>query len=188
VALATPARTIPDIQFYVGRGLDTVDEFITLTVALSQPKSRGTLALRSADPLEHPAIRPHYFAEPSDLDALADGVRLARALAATRAYAELLGDPVAPSASVQTQEAQRDWIRETADTIFHPAGTCRMGLDATAVVDPALRVRGVEGLRVADASVMPTVVNSQTNAACLMIAEKAAALIISGTAPNQGRG
>jgi choline dehydrogenase len=183
-----PPSQIPDLQFYVGRGLDVVDDFITLTVALAQPKSRGTVTLRSTDPTSHPVIRANYFADASDLDALVDGVRLARALASSRAYAELRGDPVAPSATVQTPNALRAWIRETADTIFHPAGTCRMGLDATAVVDAELLVRGVDGLRIADASIMPTVMNSQTHAACLMIAEKAAAHIISGTTSTRFRG
>jgi len=181
--MAPPSRPsgIPDLQFYVGRGLDAVDDFITLTVALSQPKSRGTITLRSADPLAAPVIRANYFAEASDLDAVARGVRLARQIAATHAYSGLVGDAVAPSATEETADALRAWIRLTADTIFHPAGTCRMGTQPTAVLDPELRVRGVDGLRVADASAMPVVVNSQTHAACLMIAEKAAALMISGT-------
>jgi choline dehydrogenase len=178
------APPIPDLQFYVGRGLDLVDDFITITIALSQPRSRGAITLRSADATAPPVIRANYFAEAGDLDALVEGVRRAQALAAARAYVGLLGDPVAPLGTVQTDDARRAWIRETADTIFHPAGTCRMGTAATAVVDPQLRVRGVEGLRVADASVMPTVVNSQTHAACLMIAEKTAAHIIAGNAPG----
>jgi choline dehydrogenase len=180
-------NAIPNLQFYVGRGLDVVDDFITLTVTLSQPRSRGSVTLRSVDPAAHPVIRPNYFAESDDLDTLIDGVRLARALASTRVYADLLGDPVDPARGVQTVEALRAWLRATAGTIFHAAGTCRMGTAATSVLDPELRVRGVEGVRVADASVMPTVVNSQTHAACLMIAEKAAAHMISGTA-GQFRG
>jgi choline dehydrogenase len=168
------ARQIPNLQFYVGRGVDAPDEFITLTVALSQPQSRGAIALRSSDPSATPIITPNYFAEPGDLDALADGVRLARELASTRAYADLCGDAIDPPGDVQTPDAVRAFIRRAADTIFHPVGTCRMGGGTDAVVDSVLRVRGVDGVRVADASIMPVVVNTQTNAACLMIGERAA--------------
>ena len=122
-------------------------------------------------------IRPNYFADASDLDRLLAGVRLAQRLASANAYAGLRGDAVDPGPDVQTDEQLRAWIRRAADTIYHPVGTCRMGHDAASVVDAELRVRGVEGLRIADASIMPTVVNSQTNAACMMIAEKAAELI-----------
>jgi choline dehydrogenase len=173
-----PAPQIPNLQFYVGRGVDAPDEFITLTVALSQPHSRGSVALRSSDPSTPPVITPNYFAEPGDLDALVDGVRLARELAATRAYSELCGDAIDPPRDVQTPDALRAFIRRAADTIFHPVGTCRMGAGSDAVVDSVLRVRGIEGVRVADASIMPVVVNSQTNAASLMIGERAAELLL----------
>jgi choline dehydrogenase len=163
----------PDIQFYVGRGLDTIDEFITLTVALSVPRSRGSVALRSSDPLQPPLIRAGYFADASDLEALVQGVRLAQSLAASRAYTGLRGAPVDPVDATADNEV-RAFIRRAADTIFHPVGTCRMGSDAASVVDPTLRVRGVEGLRIADGSVMPVTVNSQTHAACVLIGERAA--------------
>jgi choline dehydrogenase len=171
------ATQVPDLQFYVGRGLDAVDDFITVTVSLAQPKSRGSVTLRSSDPFAPPLITPNYFSHRDDLDALVDGVRLAREIAATKAYAALLGAAVDPDDNVRTPDQIRHWIRRVADTIFHPVGTCRMGSDASAVVDGQLRVRGVERLRVADGSVMPMVVNSQTNAACLMIGEHAAALL-----------
>ena len=168
----------PDLQFYVGRGLDTVDEFITLTVALSGPRSRGSLTLRSADPDDAPIIRAGYFSEPADLDALVTGVQLARALAGSKAYAGLRGTAIDPGADVQTVDALRTYVRRAADTIFHPVGTCRMGTSARAVVDPSLRVRGVQGVRVADGSVMPVSVNSQTHAACVMIGARAAELML----------
>jgi choline dehydrogenase len=164
----------PDLQFYIGRGLDVVEQFVTLTVALSGPRSRGSIALRSANPDDAPLIRAGYFSEPSDLEALVEGVRLARALAATKAYAGLLGDSVDPKADEQTPDALRAYVRRAADTIFHPVGTCRMGNDQRAVVDPQLRVRGVAGVRVADGSVMPVSVNCQTHAACLLIGWRAA--------------
>jgi choline dehydrogenase len=168
----------PDIQFYVGRGLDAVDQFVTLTVALSQPRSRGMVRLRSADPLAAPAITPGYFSAEEDLDALVEGARLAIALAQTRPYDALRGAPAEPDASVKTAADLRAFVRRTADTIFHPVGSCRMGSDSAAVVDSRLRVQGVDGLRVADASVMPMTVNSQTHAACVMIGEKVSESII----------
>ncbi|HUE86086.1 MAG TPA: GMC family oxidoreductase N-terminal domain-containing protein [Vicinamibacterales bacterium] len=170
--------TAPDLQFYVGRGLDEIDEFITLTVALSGPRSRGTVRLRSASPDDLPIIRAGYFSDRADLDALVTGVRLARSLAETRAYTGLRGAAIDPAAGVQTADALRGYVRRAADTIFHPVGTCRMGLNDRSVVDPTLRVRGVEGVRVADGSVMPVSVNSQTHAACVMIGERAADFIL----------
>jgi choline dehydrogenase len=170
----------PDLQFYVGRGLATVDPFMTLTVALSAPRSRGSLALRSIDPDAPPIIRPGYFTDSSDLDALVEGVRLARSLAETKAYAALRGAAVDPTGDEQSPETLRAYVRRAADTIFHPVGTCRMGADAQAVVDPTLRVRGVSGVRVADGSVMPVTVNSQTHAACVLIGWRAADFIQRG--------
>jgi choline dehydrogenase len=170
----------PDLQFYVGRGLAEPDDFITLTVALTRPISRGTLSLASADPFAPPVIRANYFAEAADLTAMVEGVRLAERLANTKAYAALRGAAAPPSADLSatsTPDQLRAFVRATAETMFHPAGTCRMGNGAGAVVDPSLRVRGVDGLRVADASIMPTVINCQCNAACVMIGERAAELI-----------
>jgi choline dehydrogenase len=161
----------PDLQFYVGRGLDTPDPTVTLTVALSRPESRGTLSLRSADPLAAPIIHANYLAEPRDLEALVEGVRLARSLADTRAYAAIRGAATDPGDGVRSPDDIRAYVRRVADTMFHPAGTCRMGQDAGAVVDSQLRVRGVEGLWIADASIMPACVNSQTHAACAMIGD-----------------
>jgi choline dehydrogenase len=168
----------PDLQFYVGRGLSAVDNSVTITVAMTQPASRGVVRLRSADPQAAPLIEARYFEASGDLDALVEGVRLARAFAATRAYAPLVGNAAAPAADAVTPDAIRAFILATSATMFHPVGTCRMGEDAASVVDPQLRVRGVEGLRVADASIMPTVVNAQTNAACVMVGERAADLIL----------
>ena len=108
---------------------------LTLTVALSQPRSRGAVRLRSADPLAPPEIRPGYFSAEEDLDSLVEGARLARALAETRAFDALRGAPADPDASVKTAADLRAFVRRTADTIFHPVGTCRMGMDSDAVVD-----------------------------------------------------
>jgi choline dehydrogenase len=160
----------PNLQFYVGRGLDVADPFVTLTVALSAPASRGSISLRSADPLAPPIIRANYFAEPADLEAIGGA----------SPFAPLRGAAVEPEDRVRTRAELRDYVRRTADTIFHPAGTCRMGTGPAAVVDAQLRVHGLDGLRVADASIMPTVVNSQAHAACVLIGEMAASFIGNG--------
>jgi choline dehydrogenase len=179
-----PASMPPDLQFYVGRGLSETDAFVTLTLAMTQPASRGSVTLRSADAAAAPLIRARYFEAPGDLEALVEGVRLAREFAATQAYASLVGAPVAPGPDAGTPASVRAFIRATSGTMFHPVGTCRMGRDPQSVVDPELRVRGVDGLRVADASIMPTVVNAQTNAACVMIAERAADLLLGRSSPE----
>lgn len=168
---------VPDLAFFVGRGLDEPDRFVSISVGIGAPKSRGSIALRSADPHDAPVIRANYFDDGRDLGVMLEGVRLARALAATKAYAALRGDPIDPGPEEDTVGALRVFIRRTADTIFHPAGTCRMGHDAASVVDPRLRVRGVEGLWVADASIMPELVNAQIHAACVMIGERAADIL-----------
>jgi choline dehydrogenase len=176
-AAAARRDAAPDLQFYVGRGLDVPDPFVTLTVAMSQPSSRGVIALRSANPVDPPIIRANYLTVPADLDAMVEAVRLAQALASSKSYEGIRGDAVDPNGAVRTDAEIRDFIRRAADTIFHPAGTCRMGRDRNAVVDPELRVRGVAGLRVADASVFPFSINSQIHAACVAIGEKAAQML-----------
>ena len=119
-------------------------------------------------------IHAGYFSDARDVDAAVEGVRLARAIAHTRGYERLRGAAADPLETDASPEQVRAFIRRTASTIYHPGGTCRMGTGREAVVDAQLRVRGIDGLRVADASVMPTVVNSQTHAACVMIGERAA--------------
>ena len=176
-AAARRATAAPDLQFYIGRGLDTPDPFITLTVAGAQPASVGTITLRSADPAAAPVITPNYLSEPGDLHALVEGVKLAQSLAYSRAYDELRGEPADPAGSPRTDREIADFIRRSADTIFHPAGTCAMGRGGAAVVDPDLRVRGLSGLRVADASIFPVNLNSQLHAACVMVGERAAELV-----------
>jgi len=169
----------PDLQFYVGRGTETPDKFVTITVSLVQPKSRGDVRLRSADPLAAPMIRANYLQEQADVTALVQGVRLARWFGEADAYGQLLADEILPGPAMKSDADLQTFVRRDSDTIYHGAGTCKMGpaSDAMAVVDPQLRVRGVTGLRVADASIMPEVVNATTHAAAVMIGEKAALLI-----------
>jgi choline dehydrogenase len=176
---STRAGACPDLQFYVGRGLDQPDTFLTITVAHVQPESRGSLVLRSSDPLAAPIIRGSYLRSPRDVDALVRGVELARAFGASSAYDALRGDEIEPGPLARSAADLEAFVRQHADTIFHPVGTCRMGSpsDALAVVDSRLRVIGVEGLRVADGSIMPTIVNAPTHAACVAIGERCAAFI-----------
>jgi choline dehydrogenase len=134
--------------------------------------------LRSANPADAPLIYGHYLREAADLTALVEGVRLARALGNAAAYDRLRGEEVEPGADVITPGAVADFARRAADTIYHPAGTCRMGTDVQALVDAQLRLRGFQGLRIADASVMPDVVSATTHAACVMIGERAAELML----------
>jgi choline dehydrogenase len=177
-ALMEASTRAPDLQFYVGRGLDQPDRFVTITVSLVRPHSRGDVRLRSADPLAAPIIRANYLQEANDVAALVEGVRLSRALGHAAAYGPLRGDEIEPGADVDDRAAIIQFARRASDTIYHPAGTCRMGTGADAVVDAQLRVRGVEGLRVADASIMPDVVNTATNATAVMIGERAAEFIL----------
>ncbi len=152
----------------------------SIGAVLLQPESRGYIALRSPDPLAPPAIQPNYLSTPTDTQTLIEGMRLARRIAQASAFAAYRGEEVVPGQSVQTDEALAGQLRQHAETLYHPVGTCKMGSDPLAVVDGELRVRGVEGLRVVDASVMPTIPRGHPNAATIMIAEKAADLIKQG--------
>jgi choline dehydrogenase len=169
----------PDLQFYVGRGVETPDRFITITVALVFPRSRGSITLRSADPTAAPIIRANYLQEQADVTALVRGVKLCRWFGEADAYTGLKGDEILPGPAMKSDADLATFVRRDADTIYHGAGTCKMGpdTDKTAVVDPSLRVRGVDGLRVADGSIMPEVVNATTHAACVMIGEKASDIV-----------
>jgi choline dehydrogenase len=149
---------------------------MVLLPGVVRPMSRGTIRLASPEPLAPPLIDPSYLACESDHRRLTDGVRLARRLFATSAFAPWVQAVVSPGPEV-TDDALGAWVRSTAESYHHQAGSCRMGLDALAVVDPSLRVHGVTGLRVADASVMPAVVSGNCHAAVVMIAERAAAMI-----------
>lgn len=150
----------------------------TIRVCQLRPESRGRVFLGSSDPRDPIRINANYLATDNDVRTLRDGVRLAREIFAQPAFDELRGEELDPGPDRQSDEALNDWIRATAVTIYHPVGTCKMGIDDMAVVDPQLRVRGVEGLRVVDASVMPRLVGGNTNAPTIMIAEKAADMIL----------
>ncbi|KVX65940.1 GMC family oxidoreductase [Burkholderia stagnalis] len=145
-------------------------------VCLLRPRSRGAVTLQSADPLAAPRIDPAFFDDPRDLDDMVAGFKLTRRLMQAPALAGWITRDLF-TANVTTDDEIRDVLRQRTDTVYHPVGTCRMGRDALAVVDPQLRVRGLQGLRIVDASVMPTLIGGNTNAPTIMIAEKAVDLM-----------
>jgi choline dehydrogenase len=149
----------------------------TVMVGSGRPLGRGRVLLRSTDPTAHPLIFPEYFSEPEDLRALARSVRRMREMMRRPAIRDLIEAELTPGPIPNEQAAIEEDIRDRAATFFHPSGTCRMGSDPTAVVDPRLRVVGLQGLRVADASIMPAALNACTHAPTIMIGEKAAAMI-----------
>ena len=134
--------------------------------------------MRSNNPLDLATIRANYLESEADLQVLLAGVKFIRELVSTSAFKDLCGDESAPGANVTDEAELQEFIRSNCTTLWHPVGTCKMGHDKYAVVDPELRVYGVDGLRVADASVMPKIIAGNTNAPCIMIGEKAADLIL----------
>jgi choline dehydrogenase len=169
-----------DVQLIVGRGLDQPDHVVTITVSHLTPCSRGTVTLRTTRPVDPPVIRANYLTDPHDVAVLVEAVALARRFGESRAFDALRAEEIEPGSSVQ-DVAQ--FARRNADSIYHAAGTCRMGpeTDRDAVVDSQLRVHGIHGLRVADAAIMPVIVNAPIHAACVMIGEKCASIMASRT-------
>jgi choline dehydrogenase len=187
-----PALDSPDLQFtftpasYKAGGIaGMLDSFPGMTCGAWQqrPESLGTVRLRSADPFDHPAIQPNYLAHENDRRVLLAGIKLARRLMTTPELAPFYDHEELPGADAQTDDELMHWARQQGSTVFHLIGACRMGpaTDPTAVVDDQLRVRGIEGLRVADSSIMPSMPSANTNASTLMIAEKAADMILGRT-------
>jgi choline dehydrogenase-like flavoprotein len=146
------------------------------------PRSRGRLTLASNDPLAAPLIDPNLLSVPEDVQPLVRGIRLMRRIFAAPAFAPYRGSEAIPGTAIQSDDEIVGYIRGGAYTVHHPVSTCRMGTDPLAVVDPELRVVGIEGLRVADASVFPSIIGGNTNAAVVMVAEKAADMML-GRAP-----
>jgi choline dehydrogenase len=150
---------------------------MTVAVCPVRPESRGTIMAQSPDPLTYPAIRPNYLSAPNDLRVLITGIGHTRRIFAQPAVAQHSAGETVPGLAVASDDAFLDYARHNGTTVFHPVGTCKMGTDPMAVVDPRLRVVGIAGLRVIDASVMPTVTTGNTNAPTIMIGEKGAAMI-----------
>jgi choline dehydrogenase len=158
---------------------------ITMNVNVLRSDSRGSIHISSADPAEPPAIRFNFLSSELDRTGLLFAMRKARELMAARPIADITGGEIAPGAAYQTDEELLEWVRNNAETTYHPVGTCKMGHDPMAVVDDQLRVRGIQGLRVADASIMPTLTSGNTNAPCIMIGEKCSELILSSAAASK---
>lgn len=181
----------PDIQMHflpayvIDHGRVKVDGHgMTLNTAYLRPESRGEVQLASADPLEEPLIDPNYLSEPADLRHSIDGFKLAREILSQSSLASITKAEHLPRPSVRSDAEIAAYVRQYGKTDFHPAGTCKMGRDAMAVVDSELKVRGIEGLRVIDASVMPTVVSGNTNAASIMIGERGADAVLGKRLPR----
>jgi choline dehydrogenase-like flavoprotein len=179
-----PDLDAPDIQLHFGMAM--VDDHgrkrhwgrgFSCHVCLLRPKSRGSVALQSADPFAAPLIDPNFLGHAGDLESMVAGYKTARRLMETPALRALQKKETF-TADVQTDDDIRNVLRERVDTVYHPVGTCKMGVgDPLAVVDPKLKVHGLEGLRIVDASIMPTLIGGNTNAPTIMIGEKAADMI-----------
>jgi choline dehydrogenase len=176
-----PAPDTQPLFFHVPAylpGMEGPPDGFTLMAGIIRPQSRGRLALASADPDAPPVVDPACLAEEADVDALQWSLEQVREIGRAGALAGWLGEELYPGRGVTSQAELRNYVRDTAITYHHQVGTCRMGVDELAVVDPQLRVRGIEGLRVADASVMPTVTAGNTHAPTTMIGERAADLVL----------
>jgi choline dehydrogenase len=179
-----PDLPVPDIQIHFAPAYFLDHGFVqpeghgfTVGITLVQPKSRGYIKLRSRDPLLPPLIQPNYCAADEDMQTLIAGLKLARQIGQASAFDAYRGEELLPGSDVQEEKGLRAFIRKYLETLYHPVGTCKMGNDPQAVVNSQLQVHGVEGLRVVDASIMPTITTGNTNAPTIMIAEKAADMI-----------
>ncbi|MYE23566.1 MAG: choline dehydrogenase [Gammaproteobacteria bacterium] len=181
----------PDVQFHFAhasyargakRGLLEKEPGMTCSVCQLRPESTGSIHVQSADPNVQPAIRPNFLDDAIDRAALIEGMKIARQVGAAPSLAAYADHELYPGDAVQSDDEILDFCRRTGSTVFHPIGTCKMGSDPMAVVDDRLRVHGVQGLRVADASIMPTLVSGNTNAPAIMIGEKGAAMVLEDNA------
>jgi choline dehydrogenase len=187
---SSPEAADPDLQYHFVRllyndhGREIVPRHGFMSYFnLSRPESRGSITLRSADPLAHPVIEPNYLSAENDIRVLRAGLRISRDVVGQNAFDPYRGAEFAPGPDVRTDAEIDAYIRQNSQTLYHPVGTCKMGQDELAVVDDRLRVHGVDGLRVVDASIMPRLVSGNTNAPTIMIAEKAADMILGRAAP-----
>jgi choline dehydrogenase len=180
-----PSRETPNIQYHVqpltlpkfGEPLDPFPAF-TASVCNVRPTSRGHVRITSPDPSAHPEIRPNYLSTEEDRRVAADSIRVTRRIVSMPALGKYRPEEFRPGSDIDGDEALAKAAGDIATTIFHPVSTCKMGADDMAVVDHRLKVRGLDGLRIADASVMPTITSGNTNAPTLMIAEKGAAMML----------
>jgi choline dehydrogenase len=189
-ARTRPELAAPDLQIhFVPFAVENIqtrslmkEPGMTCTFYQLRPESKGSIHIKSPDPAQYPAIRFNFLSDPLDRQTLVDGMRVARGILGSPAMAQLKGEELKPGKAVQSDDEILDWIRGSAETAYHPTCTCKMGNDAMAVVDAQLKVHGLDGLRIADGSIMPTLVSGNTNAACIMIGEKAAQMILAAHA------
>jgi choline dehydrogenase len=180
--LESPDATISVMPFLVER-IDrerklAKERGLTMNINVLRSDSRGSIHIKSTDPSEQPAIKFNFLSSELDRTGLLAVMRKARELMATSPLSDVIGEEIAPGLHIQTDEDLLEWVRNNAETTYHPVGTCKMGNDPMAVVDDQLRVHGVSGLRVADASIMPTLTSGNTNAPSIMIGEKCAAMVL----------
>lgn len=186
-----PELETPDIQFHIqpwsadspGEGVHPFSAF-TASVCQLRPESRGEIRLKDTDPFSHPSIRPNYLATETDCRTLVEGIKIARKIGRNEPLSDKIASEFHPGPQTKDDDEILEWARNSATTIYHPAGTCKMGLDPMAVVDARLRVRGISGLRVADCSIMPSLVSGNTNAPAIMIGEKAGDMILEDQAAS----
>jgi choline dehydrogenase len=172
--LFTPASYDPDKPLVLER-----QPGMAVVICPTRPSSRGTVMAESPDPLARAKIRPNYLSDKDDLRVMRAGIDHARRIFAASPLAEHSAAELFPGPEIADDAGLAQFARERGTTLYHPVGTCKMGIDETAVVDPELRVRGIDRLRVADASIMPFLTTGNTNAPTIMIAEKAAKMILS---------
>jgi choline dehydrogenase len=182
---ALPSAQTPDIQasialYSVQNIGESLHPFsgVTAVCTLLRPESRGHVRIKSADPRQAPAIHPNYLAAEKDCNTMLAGLRALRRIVQSPAMAQHIAEEVEPGPACDSDGDLLDYMRRRGSTVYHPVSTCRMGQDERAVVDERLRVRGFAGLRVIDASIMPSLVSGNTNAATIMIAEKGADMIM----------
>jgi choline dehydrogenase len=184
--LATPDIQIHFVPYHVvlrdGKRELGPNAGITCTVNQCRPESLGSVHIKSADPTEHPAINFNFLSAEIDRRTLIDGVRIIRRIIATKAMQVFCGPEVQPGAAVESDDEILEFVRQKAETAYHPTCSCRMGGDPMAVVDDELRVKGLERLRVADGSIMPTLISGNTNGPCMMIGEKCSDLVLAAAA------
>ena len=189
--LETPDATISVLPFiYEMAGRErriSKTSGITMNINVLRSESIGSIHIKSADPEVPPAIRFNFLSAQQDRDGLVAAMRKARELMATSPLAEITGEELAPGIDKQTDAELLEWVRHNGETTYHPIGTCKMGSDVMAVVDDQLRVHGLQGLRVADASIMPTLTSGNTNAPSIMIGEKCAMMVLKAAAADQDR-
>ncbi|MDZ4310812.1 MAG: choline dehydrogenase [Cypionkella sp.] len=182
----SPHLETPDIQFHIqpwsadspGEGVHPFSAF-TMSICQLRPESRGEIRLKSADPFAHPLIRPNYLATPTDQQTLVAGIKIARAIAGFDPLRGCISGEFRPGAAI-SDDGLLDWARNNATTIYHPVGTCKMGDGPEAVVNHRLQVHGITALRIADCSIMPSIISGNTNAPAMMIGEKLSDLLRAG--------